>query len=49
MTNKGKYLDLWFVKSLPWSIEINSSKISFLLQYLFIAILCVKMSCVNKA
>jgi len=49
-----KYLDLWFIKSLPWPIEINTSKIyfylnSFLLQYIFIAILCVKMSRVNKA
>jgi hypothetical protein len=35
--------------ALPWSIEINGSKISFLLKYLFIEILCVKMSRVDKA
>ncbi len=23
------YLDLWFVKSLPWPIEIDGSKLSF--------------------
>jgi len=47
--NQGKllsnieYLDLWFVKSLPWPIEIHGAKISFyrnifISQYLFIAI-----------
>ncbi len=43
-----KYLDLWFVKSLPWPIEVNASKISFYRNLFFIAILCVKMSHVNK-
>jgi hypothetical protein len=43
------YLDLWFVKSLPWLFNRNlltEIKISF---YRNIAILCAKMSRVNKA
>ncbi len=47
-----KYFDLWFVKSLPrLVIEIHGSKISFIALsfYLFITILCAKMSLVNKA
>jgi len=43
-----KYLDLWFVKSLPWPIHgsiISFNLNIFLSQYL----LCVKMSRVNKA
>ncbi len=47
-----KYLDLWFIKRLPWLvIEFGGSKIYFIAIsfYLFIAILCAKMSRVNKA
>jgi len=53
MTNQGKLLTkhklpsfvvrLELTLALPWTIEINGSKICF------IAILCVKMSRVNKA
>ncbi len=53
MANQGKLLtkhkvprfvvSLELTLALPWSIEINGSKI------FFIAILCVKMSRVNKA
>jgi len=32
------YLVLWFDKSLPWPVDIHGPKISFLSQYLFIAI-----------
>jgi len=42
------YLDLWFVKSLPWLFNRNlltEIKISF---YRNIAILCAKMSHVNS-
>ena len=42
------YLDLWFVKSLPWLCSRN--RIYWLKsKYLFIAILSAKMSRVNKA
>ncbi len=44
-TNQGT---LSFVKSLPWPLEVNGSKISFYRNF-FIAILYVKMSRVNKA
>ncbi len=40
------YLDLWFVKSLPWLLNRN---LFTEIKYLFIAILCAKMSRVNKA
>ena len=40
------YLDLWFVKSLPWLFNIN---LLTEIKYLFIAILCAKISRVNKA
>ncbi len=29
LLTKHKYLDLWFVKSLPWPIEVNALKIYF--------------------
>jgi len=46
-TNQGT---LCFVKSLPWLvIEIHGSKKYFLSQYLFIAILCAKVSRVKNA
>jgi len=38
------YLDLFFVKSLPWPLDIDGLNI-----YFNRIILCVKMSCVNKA
>jgi len=43
----------WFLKSLPWPLDIHGLKISFyrnifLSQYLFIEILCDKMTRVNK-
>ncbi len=48
-----KYLDLCFVKSLPWQvIEIHGLKISFFaISFLksFIPILCAKISRTNKA
>jgi len=44
---KLKYLDLWFVNSLPW--PFNGQYKSMAQKYIFIAILCIKMSRVNEA
>ncbi len=42
------YLEIFFVKSLPWPLDTHGSKLSFSSQYIFIEILYVKISCVTR-